>query len=99
VEVWGKCHAAIPVSYRGCRGAGSLPHRGGVQCIEVPIEVVAPLSLALDGDAAILTRVEMLELARLAAHTADDMHGAASERECAPHGTSAPPRRFGCHPP
>jgi hypothetical protein len=38
-----------------------LPHRGGVHRIEVPIEVATPLSMALNGDATVLTRVAMLE--------------------------------------
>jgi hypothetical protein len=53
-EVWGKRHAATPRS-RGCRGASSLPHRGGVRRTEVPIEVTTPLTAALDGDVAVLT--------------------------------------------
>jgi hypothetical protein len=32
----GKCHAATPRSHWGCRGARSLPHRGGVHCTGVP---------------------------------------------------------------
>jgi hypothetical protein len=59
-EVWGNRHAATLRS-RGCRGASSLPHRGGVHRAEVPIEVAAPLPAALDGDAAILTRAVTLE--------------------------------------
>jgi hypothetical protein len=43
-----------------------LPHRDGVHHIKVPIEVttlvVAPLPLALDGDAVDLARVMALEL-------------------------------------
>jgi hypothetical protein len=39
----------------------SLPHRGGVCCTKVPIEVVAPLSVALYGDAAVVTRSTVLE--------------------------------------
>jgi hypothetical protein len=39
----------------GRGGATSLPHRGGVQRTKVPVKVAAPLPLALDGDATILT--------------------------------------------
>jgi hypothetical protein len=42
-----------------------LPHKGGVHRIEVSIEVAtlaaAPLPLALNGDAVVLTRVMALE--------------------------------------
>jgi hypothetical protein len=65
-EVWGKHHPATPRSHRGRRGVSSLPHRGGVHHIKVPVEVVTlaatPLPLALNGDMAILTRATMLEL-------------------------------------
>jgi hypothetical protein len=71
-------HAAIPRSHQGCRGASSLPHRGGVCRTKVPIEVAAPLPATPDGDAAVLTQATTLKfspqipIARLAA----DTHGA-----------------------
>jgi hypothetical protein len=52
--VSGKRHADTPRS-RGCRGVSSLPHRSGVCCTEVTVEVATPLSVALVGDAAILS--------------------------------------------
>jgi hypothetical protein len=58
-EVWVKRHATTPRS-RGCKGVSSLPHRCGVFRTEVIVEVVAPLSVAFDGDAAILTRAAVL---------------------------------------
>jgi hypothetical protein len=62
VKVRGKRHAATPRSHRGHRGVSNLPRRGGVHRIKVPIEVVTlavvPLSLALDGNMAVLTRSE-----------------------------------------
>jgi hypothetical protein len=65
VEVRGKRHATTPRSCRGHGGVCSLPHRGSVHCIKVPIEVVtlavAPLPLALDGDVAVLTRATTLK--------------------------------------
>jgi hypothetical protein len=45
----------------GCRGASSLPHRGGVHRTEDLVDIAVLLSLALDGDAVILTRAAMLE--------------------------------------
>jgi hypothetical protein len=60
VEVWGKRQAATPRS-QGCRGVSGLPHKGGVHHTEVTIEVAAPLTAALDGDASILTWVMMFE--------------------------------------
>jgi hypothetical protein len=59
--VWGKRHAVTSRSHRGCRGASILPHKGGVHRTKVPIEIAAPLMLALDGDAVILTRAATLE--------------------------------------
>jgi hypothetical protein len=56
----GKLHAATHRSW-GCRGVSSLPHRGGVCHIEVTVEVVAPLSVKLDGDAVVLTRATALK--------------------------------------
>jgi hypothetical protein len=50
-----RIHATTPRSRYGCRGASSLPHRGGVRRTEVPVEVAAPLSATLDGDAGVLT--------------------------------------------
>jgi hypothetical protein len=65
VKVWGKRHAATPRSHQGRMGASSLPHRGGVHCIKVPIKVTTlaavPLPLVLDGDAAVLTQVTTLK--------------------------------------
>jgi hypothetical protein len=59
-EVWGKRHLATPGSRWGCRAVSSLPHRGGVHHTEVPVKgmtlAVAPLPLALDDDAVVLTR-------------------------------------------
>jgi hypothetical protein len=47
-----------PKSHQGHRGVSSLPHRGGVHRIKVPIEVATleamPLPLLLNGDATIL---------------------------------------------
>jgi hypothetical protein len=39
-----------------------LPRRGGFKRTEVPVEIAAPLTVMLDGDAAILTRMATLEL-------------------------------------
>jgi hypothetical protein len=60
VKVWDKRHAAIPRS-RGCRGVSIMPHKNGVHRTEVTVKVAAPLSVALDGDVVVLTRVTGLE--------------------------------------
>jgi hypothetical protein len=46
----------------GCEGACSLPHMSGICCAKVIIKVATPLSVELDGDAVVLSRVAGLEL-------------------------------------
>jgi hypothetical protein len=52
-----------------------MPHRGDVCCAVVTVEVAAPLSVALDGGAAILSCAVVLDL------DAEVIHGEASCRQ------------------
>jgi hypothetical protein len=75
-----------PPPRQGCRGASSLPHRGGVHRTKVPIEVVTlaatPLPLVLDGEQRLSSSACKSAVVRLAARIADDTHGHVGERVC-----------------
>jgi hypothetical protein len=95
-EEWGKCHAATPRSRWECRGASSLPHRGGVHRT-----IGSMVMQSSSPEQQRLSSARISAIARLVTgiRGADGARGAVGERECAINGPGAPPRWFACRPP
>jgi hypothetical protein len=73
------CHASTRNTWRA-RGVRSTCYRSGNRSTIVTLEVAAPLAMALDGDAVILTQAAVLEFGVDGARAAIGVHECVADR-------------------